>query len=124
MPVQQGPVLILNGDQAMSQVQDQMQEVDMPADAPVHVQTNWHLKRMHRFCELMEEIKPKLVIVDSLIGCSGGSAFDENKSEFAASVLAFELQRLRLPSDNGAGDPPRQQAGRLPWHLRHQRQRR
>ena len=86
MPVQQGPVLILNGDQSMSQVQDQLQEVDMPADAPVHVQTNWHLKRMHRFCELMDEIKPKLVIVDSLIGCSGGSAFDENKSEFASPL--------------------------------------
>ena len=41
---------------------------------------------MHRFCELMDEIKPKLVIVDSLIGCSGGSAFDENKSEFASPL--------------------------------------
>ena len=86
MPVEQGPVLILNGDQSMSQVQDQLEEVDMPADAPVHIQTNWHLKRMHRFCELMDEIKPKLVIVDSLIGCSGGSAFDENKSEFASPL--------------------------------------
>jgi len=34
----------------------------------------------------MDDIKPKLVIVDSLIGCSGGCAFDENKSEFASPL--------------------------------------
>ena len=86
MPVKQGPVLILNGDQSLPQIQEQLQEVDMPADAPVHVQPNWHLKYMHRFCELMDEIKPALVLIDSLIGCSGGAAFDENKSEFASPL--------------------------------------
>jgi hypothetical protein len=35
---------------------------------------------------MMEELKPKLVIVDSLIGCSGGKAFDENKSDFATPL--------------------------------------
>ena len=42
LPVQQGPVLILNGDQSMSQgAEDQLQEIDLPKDAPMHVQTNW-----------------------------------------------------------------------------------
>jgi len=41
---------------------------------------------MNRFCELMDEIKPALVLIDSLIGCSGGAAFDENKSEFASPL--------------------------------------
>jgi len=86
MPVKKGPVLILNGDQSLPQIQEQLQEVGMPADAPVHIQPNWHLKYMNRFCELMDEIKPALVLIDSLIGCSGGAAFDENKSEFASPL--------------------------------------
>ena len=92
MPVDQGPVLILNGDQAMSQVQDQLQEVDFPKDAPVHIQTNWNLRQVDRFADLVNEIKPKLVVIDSLIGCSGGNAFDENKSEFASPL--YQLARL------------------------------
>ena len=31
----------------------------------------------------MQTYTPKLVVIDSLIGCSGGRAFDENKSDFA-----------------------------------------
>jgi hypothetical protein len=31
-------------------------------------------------------VKPKLVVIDSLIGCSGGKAFDENKSDFASPL--------------------------------------
>ena len=34
----------------------------------------------------METYKPKLVVIDSLIGCSGGKAFDENKSDFATPL--------------------------------------
>ena len=34
----------------------------------------------------MHDIKPKLVVIDSLIGCSGGRAFDENKSDFATPL--------------------------------------
>jgi hypothetical protein len=36
--------------------------------------------------KLMHDIKPKLVVIDSLIGCSGGRAFDENKSDFATPL--------------------------------------
>jgi hypothetical protein len=34
----------------------------------------------------MKALKPKLVVIDSLIGCSGGRAFDENKSDFATPL--------------------------------------
>jgi len=34
----------------------------------------------------MEKVQPKLVVIDSLIGCSGGRAFDENKSDFATPL--------------------------------------
>ena len=38
---------------------------------------------MLSFIKLMQTYTPKLVVIDSLIGCSGGRAFDENKSDFA-----------------------------------------
>jgi hypothetical protein len=42
----------------------------------------------------MERIKPKLVVIDSMIGCSGGRAFDENESDFATPLY-------RLTRNNG-----------------------
>jgi hypothetical protein len=86
VPVEQGRVLILNGDQPLSQVQNQIGEVGFPAGAPVTIRTDWSLQAYARFQRLMEEIQPKLVVIDSLIGCSGGRAFDENKSDFATPL--------------------------------------
>jgi hypothetical protein len=86
VPVQQGPVLLLNGDQPLCQVQEQLQEIEMPANAPVTLRTDWALQSYARFKRLMERVRPKLVVIDSLIGCSGGRAFDENKSDFATPL--------------------------------------
>ena len=86
VPVKPGPVLVLNGDQPDKQVQQQLEEVEMPLGAPIFIQNNWQLKRYNEFCKLMDKIKPSLVIIDSLIGCSSGDSFDENKSEFAAPL--------------------------------------
>jgi hypothetical protein len=86
VPVQQGPVLLLNGDQPLVQMQEQMEEVEMPADAPVIVRTDWSLQAYARFQKLVQKIQPKLIVIDSLIGCSGGRAFDENKSDFATPL--------------------------------------
>jgi hypothetical protein len=86
VPVQQGPVLLLNGDQPLGQVQEQLQEVEMPRNAPVTLRTDWALQSYARFQRLMERVRPRLVVIDSLIGCSGGRAFDENKSDFATPL--------------------------------------
>ena len=86
VPVEQGPVLLLNGDQPLVQMQEQMEEVEMPVDAPVIVRTDWSLQAYARFQKLLQKYRPKLVVIDSLIGCSGGRAFDENKSDFATPL--------------------------------------
>ena len=86
VPVQKGPVLLLNGDQPLVQLKEQLQEVDYPADSETFIQTDWQLQRYAQFVKLMKDIKPKLVVIDSLIGCSGGRAFDENKSDFATPL--------------------------------------
>jgi hypothetical protein len=86
VPVQQGPVLLLNGDQPLVQLQEQLQEVEMPSYAPVTIRTDWSLQRYAQFISLVQEIRPSLIVIDSLIGCSGGKAFDENKSDFATPL--------------------------------------
>jgi len=92
VPVKKGPVLILNGDQPLMQIKEQLQEVDFPVNDQTHIQTGFQLQSYAQFQKQMQELKkkhgcfPKLVIIDSLIGCSGGKAFDENKSEFASPL--------------------------------------
>ena len=86
VPVEQGPVLILNGDQSEVLLQEQLNEVEMPEDAPVFIQQGFQLKEYNQFCKYMDDIKPALVIIDSLIGTSSGDSFDENKSSFASPL--------------------------------------
>lgn len=86
VPVEKGPVLLLNGDQPLVQLKEQLEEVDYPAESDTFIQTDWALQRYAQFVKLMNDIQPKLVVIDSLIGCSGGRAFDENKSDFATPL--------------------------------------
>lgn len=86
VPVQQGPVLLLNGDQPLIQLKEQLEEVEYPMDSNTKLLTDWALQRYAQFVKLMEKIQPTLVVIDSLIGCSGGRAFDENKSDFATPL--------------------------------------
>ena len=86
VPIQKGPVLILNGDQPLTQLREQLEEVDYPINTDTKILTDWQLQRYAQFVQLMKDYQPKLVIIDSLIGCSGGKAFDENKSDFATPL--------------------------------------
>jgi len=99
VPVEQGPVLLLNGDQPLVQLQEQLEETEIPKYAPITIRTDWSLQRYAQFIKLLEQVKPKLVIIDSLIGCSGGRAFDENKSDFATPLYW-------LTRNNGILFPP------------------
>ena len=86
VPVEAGPVLILNGDQSEVQVQQQLRDLEFRASDPVTVVMGWDLNWYYRFTKLIEKHRPKLVIIDSITGCSRGSAFDENKKEFASPI--------------------------------------
>lgn len=85
-PVLKGGCLILNGDQPLADLDDQLDEVEFPRSNAVHIEPNWNLGYYAQFQKLMKQREPKLVIIDSLIGCSGGRAFDENKSDFASPL--------------------------------------
>ena len=86
VPVEAGPVLILNGDQSEVQVQQQLRDLEFQPSDPVTVVMGWDLNWYYRFVKLIEKHQPKLVIIDSITGCSRGSAFDENKKEFASPI--------------------------------------
>jgi hypothetical protein len=96
VPVQSGPVLILNGDQSEVQVQQQLLELEFQATDPVTVVMGWDLNWYYRFTKLIEKHRPKLVIIDSITGCSKGSAFDENKKEFAGPIYWLSNNNGRL----------------------------
>lgn len=86
LPVKKGPVMLLNGDQPQMQLLEQLEQIDFPLDKNTFIKSDFAIQQYNQFKEYMDEIKPKLVVIDSLIGCAGGRAFDENKSEFAAPL--------------------------------------
>ena len=61
---------MLNGDQPLIQLKEQLIEADFPITDQTFIQTDWQLQRYAQFIKLMETHKPKLVVIDSLIGCS------------------------------------------------------
>ena len=99
VPVQQGKVLILNGDQSEVQVKQQMQDLELNHADPIRVVMGWDLNWYLRFVKLVEKHRPALVIIDSITGCSRGSAFDENRKEFAGPLYW-------LANNNGRLFPP------------------
>jgi hypothetical protein len=96
VPVQQGKVLILNGDQSEVQVKQQMQDLELGHTDPIRVVMGWDLNWYLRFVKLVEKHQPALVIIDSITGCSRGSAFDENRKEFAGPLYWLSNNNGRL----------------------------
>jgi hypothetical protein len=99
VPVKQGKVLILNGDQSEVQVKQQMEDLDLNGNDPIRVVMGWDLNWYLRFVKLIQKHQPALVIIDSITGCSRGSAFDENRKEFAGPIYW-------LANNNGRLFPP------------------
>lgn len=99
VPVGQGKVLILNGDQSEVQVKQQMQDLELSHNDPIRVVMGWDLNWYMRFVKIVKKHQPALVIIDSITGCSRGSAFDENRKEFAGPLYW-------LANNNGRLFPP------------------
>jgi hypothetical protein len=96
VPVKQGKVLILNGDQSEVQVKQQMEDLDLNGSDPIRVVMGWDLNWYLRFVKMIQKHQPALVIIDSITGCSRGSAFDENRKEFAGPIYWLANNNGRL----------------------------
>jgi hypothetical protein len=88
--------LILNGDQSEVQVKQQMQDLELGHNDPIRVVMGWDLNWYLRFVKLVEKHQPALVLIDSITGCSRGSAFDENRKEFAGPLYWLANNNGRL----------------------------
>ena len=44
MPVQKGPVLLLNGDQSMVQLKEQLEDIEYPMDTATYILGDWSLQ--------------------------------------------------------------------------------
>jgi len=96
VPVQQGKVLILNGDQSEVQIKQQMQDLEVGHGDPIRIVMGWDMNWYIRFVKLIEKHQPALVVIDSITGCSRGSAFDENRKEFASPLYWLANNNGRL----------------------------
>ncbi len=98
VPVEQGTVLWLNGDQNSRRIRKQFQELDFTADDPVIVRNKVSMLWYPWFIQQIEEHRPSLVVWDSVTACMRGCAFDQNKAEYAEPLYWYS-------SENGESFP-------------------
>jgi hypothetical protein len=78
------------------QVKQQMEDLDLNGGDPIRVVMGWDLNWYLRFVKMIQKHQPALVIIDSITGCSRGSAFDENRKEFAGPIYWLANNNGRL----------------------------
>lgn len=92
VPVEQGKVLWLNGDQNSRRIRKQFQDLDFTADDPVVVQNKVSMMWYPWFIQQIEEHRPSLVVWDSVTACMRGCAYDQNKSEYAEPLYWYSAE--------------------------------
>lgn len=93
VPVEEGNVLIFNGDQAKSVLSEQLVEGDLDLEKfshRYHRINGFNINDRTRFEQQVKQWQPKLVIIDSLNGCSKGA--EEEKKSFADPLYYFSTQ--------------------------------
>jgi hypothetical protein len=92
VPVEQGKVLWLNGDQNSRRMRKQFRDLEFTADDPVVVQNKVSMLWYPWFMQQIEEHRPKLVVWDSVTACMRGCAFDQNKAEYAEPIYWYSAE--------------------------------
>lgn len=88
MPVVQGPVIWCNGDQSPEAFELQLESHGLENERHLHVLNEFRLKHTRKLARKINEIKPQLVIIDSLSGCMPGA--DNNKQEVCRPLYWLE----------------------------------
>lgn len=92
VPVEQGKVLWLNGDQNSRRMRKQFRDLEFTADDPVVVQNKVSMLWYPWFIQQIEEHRPKLVVWDSVTACMRGCAYDQNKAEYAEPIYWYSAE--------------------------------
>jgi hypothetical protein len=98
VPVEQGSVLWLNGDQNSRRIRKQFEDLDFVADDPVRIENKVSMLWYDWFIKAVEKHQPKLVVWDSVTACMRGCAYDQNKAEYAEPMYWYS-------SENGESFP-------------------
>jgi ribosomal protein S25 len=83
VPVEQGPVIYFNGDMSTTDFYEEYDLHEIKNHHLFHFEPDFDMQRRIQFQKKMSEVKPRMVVIDSLSSCSGSKAGDENKAEFA-----------------------------------------
>jgi hypothetical protein len=92
VPVEQGKVLWLNGDQNSRRMRKQFQDLEFTAADPVVVQNKVSMLWYPWFIQQIEEHRPSLVVWDSVTACMRGCAYDQNKAEYAEPIYWYSAE--------------------------------
>jgi hypothetical protein len=83
VPVRSGGAIYFSADMSEQDFEEEYELHEIRNEAAVRFQPGFNLYRRMQFVKLINQIKPVLIVIDSLSSCSGSKAADENKAEFA-----------------------------------------
>ena len=83
VPVKAGPVIYFNADMSSLDFHEEYELHEIKNGKHFHFEPDFNLYRQAQFVKKMNEVKPSMIVIDSLSSCSGAKAGDENKAEFA-----------------------------------------
>lgn len=92
VPVVQGAVLWIQSDQTLSKLKRDLQDNDIDPvrkDKWFHFRRGFQINHMREFAEWIKEIKPVLVVVDSIGSCSSRMQVSEIEKAFATPLYWY-----------------------------------
>ncbi|MEI6031236.1 MAG: hypothetical protein WCQ20_08745 [Synechococcaceae cyanobacterium ELA739] len=92
VPVDQGPVLWIQSDQSLAKLKADLEDNDInPSgkDKWFHLRTSFQLNHTQVLAEWIREIKPALVVVDSIGSCSSRMQVSEIEKAFAMPLYDY-----------------------------------
>lgn len=100
----QGPVIWISSDQSLSHLRSMLhfQDIDpTKEDDWFYLVTNWKADQMHDFQEMINQVKPALVVIDSLGSVQDGTDVEENEGNYASALYQIATLNGDLDKDLG-----------------------
>jgi len=94
-PTQQGDVIYVNCEDGDSKLKERVLAQGWDANIPVHWLTEFNLSEWDKLLEVCEEIKPKLLVIDTLTSVRSDDT-DENSSKVANLLKPLKQAAKRL----------------------------
>ena len=86
-PVERGPALLVQTDEPGLVTAERMDIRGIPDDAPLTILGEWTAEALPRLASYIKEVRPRLMVIDSLTTINKSSIFSEKDSEYARPLL-------------------------------------